>query len=208
MGAGRPGAAASGENVAMDRQQWNERYASVPTLWKVDPGPFLGGEVGGMAPGRALDLGAGEGRNTLWLAEQGWTVTAVDFSDVALARGRGWAEERGLGHRVTWVESDLVDYRPPPDSFDLALLLFVHLPPTERRRLLRDVVAALLPGGTMLVVGYDTANATEGTEGPRDPAILFTPADVVADLDGLRVERAEQLRVGDAVDAVVRAVKP
>ena len=85
------------------------------------------------------------------------------------------------------------------------LVLFVHLPADDRRRLLRQAAAALAPGGIVLVVGYDSTHATEGEGGPRDPLILFSPDDIVADLDGLEIERAERLRVGDAVDAVVRA---
>lgn len=191
----------------MDREQWNERYASQPVLWTVDPGPFLGGEVGERTPGRALDLGAGEGRTSVWLAERGWDVTAVDFSDVALERGRRRAEAIGASGAVEWVCADLVDFDPAGGRYDLVLLLFIHLPAPQRRRLLRAAAATLNPGGLVLVVGYDTTHATRGEGGVRDPAILFSPEDIVADLEGLRIERAERLEVGDAVDAVVRAVR-
>ena len=191
----------------MDREAWNERYASRPLLWDVDPGPFLSGEVGDMAPGRALDLGAGEGRTTLWLADRGWTVTAVDFSDVAIERGRERAEVAGVGDSIEWVCADLSDYSPEGRTFDLVLSMFIHLPRPERRRVYGLAVGSLAPGGTILVVGYDTSHARDGQGGPRDPAILFTPEDIVEDLPGLRIDRAESFRVGDAVDAVVRAVK-
>jgi len=192
----------------MDREQWNQRYAAQPLLWNVDPDPFLGAELGDTPPGRALDLGAGEGRTALWLAGRGWSVTAVDFSDVALERGRRRVEEAGAGGAVEWVCADLTDYQPRGADFDLVLLLFVHLPPADRRRLLGLAAAALAPGGIVLVVGYDVSHATEGQGGPRDPAILFSPEDIVADLDGLVVERAERLYIGDAVDTVVRASRP
>ncbi|HTJ76216.1 MAG TPA: class I SAM-dependent methyltransferase [Acidimicrobiales bacterium] len=192
----------------MDRDQWNERYAATPLLWDVDPNPFLGGELDGRPPGRALDLGAGEGRTTLWLAERGWRVTAVDFSDVALDRGRRRVEQAGVPGEVEWVCADLTTYEPPPGPFDLVLLLFIHLPAEQRRRLLDRAAAVVAPGGVVLVVGYDTSHATDGQGGPRDPAILFSPEDIVADLAGLTIERAERLRVGDAVDAVVRASRP
>jgi ubiquinone/menaquinone biosynthesis C-methylase UbiE len=168
---------------------------------------LLGGELGDRPPGRALDLGAGEGRTTLWLAERGWQVTAVDFSDVALERGRQRVEAAGAPGSVDWVLADLVEFDPTGATFDLVLMLFIHLPAAQRRRLLRLAAATLSPGGVVLVVGYDTTHATSGQGGPRDPAILFSPEDIVADLDGLRVERAERIEVGDAVDAIVRAVK-
>ncbi|MDQ6724667.1 MAG: class I SAM-dependent methyltransferase [Actinomycetota bacterium] len=192
----------------MDRQEWNDRYAAQPVLWDVDPGPFLAPEVGEVRPGGALDLGAGEGRTALWLAERGWQVTAVDFSEVALDRGRRRAASAGVGESIEWVCEDLLDYSPVGRSFELVLSMFVHLPAPARHRLLGLAVDALSPGGVILVVGYDSTHAVEGQGGPRDPAILFSPEAIVEDLPGLRVERAERLRVGDAVDAIVRAVKP
>lgn len=191
----------------MDRDRWNERYASQPLLWNVDPGPFLGGEVGHRPPGHALDLGAGEGRTALWLAERGWQVTAVDFSEVALERGRQRATDLGVCGRIEWVCADLLEFDPSGGVYDLVLMMFVHLRQPERRRLLRAASGALSPGGTVLIAGYDSRHRAEGQGGPRDPAILFTPEDLVADLDGLRVERAESITVGDAVDAIVRAVR-
>lgn len=191
----------------MDREEWNRRYAGVPLLWDVDPGPFLGQEVGALAPGRALDLGSGEGRNSIWLAQRGWRVTGVDFSDVAVERAADLAEKAGVGDRVEWLVADLASYQPAPGAFDLVLMLFVHLPADQRAALLARAVTALAPRGTILVVGYDTTNATSGESGVRDPAILFTPEDIVAELDGLSVERADKLRVGNAVDAIVRATK-
>ncbi len=190
----------------MDRHQWNERYASRPILWDVDPSPFLSGEVGDRTPGRALDLGAGEGRTALWLAQQGWRVTAVDFSDVALDRGRQRAEAAGVAGAVEWVCADLVDFDPGGATYDLVLMMFVHLRPPERRRLLQLSVATLAPGGLVVVAGYDSTNP-EGAGGPRDPEILFTPEAVAADLEGLRIERGERIQVGEAVDTVVRAVR-
>ena len=194
-------------DCAMDRHQWNARYAATPLLWNVDPNRFLAGEVGDRPPGRALDLGAGEGRTTLWLAERGWHVTAVDFSDVALERGRQRVAAAGAGGTVDWVNADLVEYDPTGAVYDLVLMMFVHLRPAGRRRLLQLAAGTLAPGGVALVVGYDSTNVPDGEGGPRDPELLFTPEDISADLDGLRVERAETIRVGNSVDAVVRAVR-
>ncbi len=190
----------------MDRHQWNEKYAAQPILWAVDPNPFLAGEVGDRPPGRALDLGAGEGRTTLWLAARGWDVTAVDFSDVALDRGRQRVEAAGAPGTVGWVCADLVGYDPTGGPYDLVLFMFIHLEPAERRRLLRAAAATLAPGGIVLVAGYHTDQATRAS-GFRDPARLFTADAIAADLKGLRIERAERLEVGDDVDAIVRAVR-
>lgn len=158
---------------ATRREEWNDLYRAVPVLWPIDPGPFLGAEVGDSRPGRALDLGAGEGRNSIWLAQRGWHVTAVDFSDVAVARGQAWAEKEGVAELITWLTADLAEFRPEVGGFDLILSLFLHIPADQRRSVLRRAAGALAPGGTVLVVGYDRANATESTEGVRDPALLF-----------------------------------
>lgn len=192
----------------MDREAWNERYASAPLLWTVDPGPFLGAQVGPMAPGHALDLGAGEGRNSLWLAGRGWEVTAVDFSDVALDRGATRARQMGLDGRVHWVLADLDEFRPPADTFDLALLAFVHPRPPHRARLLADTVTSLRPEGVLLIAGYHPDHARRGEGGPRDPDILFTPEELVGELDGMVIEVAERLELEDAVDTIVRARRP
>jgi len=197
----------------MDRQAWDERYSTDELVWHAEPNRFLVEEVAGLSPGRALDLACGEGRNALWLAEQGWAVTAVDFSGVALQKARRLAEQRRLDLRL--VEADVLAWEPPAGSFDLVVVLYLQLPAPQRRRSLQRAQAALAPGGTLLVVGHDTANLAEGVGGPQDPAVLFSADDVVGDIDGLVVARAAQaLRPvatehgeAHAIDVVVRAVR-
>ena len=190
----------------MDRDQWNERYASKPILWEVDPSPFLSGELGDRPPARALDLGAGEGRTAIWLADKGWDVTAVDFSDVAIEKGRQRVEALQPSGSVEWICANLVDFDPAGESYDLVLYLFIHLPPVARRLVLRRAAATLVPGGMFLVVGYDTTHVPTSQQGGRMEN-RFSPDDIADDLRGLRIERAERLQVGDAVDAIVRAVR-
>lgn len=175
----------------MDRQQWDERYASMDLVWTAEPNVFVAREVGGLAPGRALDLGTGEGRNAIWLAERGWQVTAVDFSMVGLAKAAKLAERRGVTG-IAWVNADLRDYQPPPDGFDLVLLAYIHLPPAESDALLHAAAAALAPGGTLLVVAHDRDNIAYGYGGPQEPSILCRADEVVAALPGLAILRAGQ----------------
>lgn len=197
----------------MEREQWDERYRADELVWKAEPNRFLVEEVAGLAPGRALDLACGEGRNALWLAGKGWQVTAVDFSAVGLEKARRLASEREL--ELILVEADVVEWEPPVASFDLVVLMYLHLPAGARRRVLRAATRGLAPGATLLVVGHDSTNLTEGVGGPQDPAVLFGPEDIVGDLDGLEIERAERARrpvaTGDgevdAIDTVVRAVR-
>jgi ubiquinone/menaquinone biosynthesis C-methylase UbiE len=198
----------------VNREHWDERYATEELIWKAEPNRFLVEELDALPPGRALDVACGEGRNAVWLASKGWCVTGADFSRAGLAKAQRLATDRGV--EVTWVEADVVEWRPPTASFDLVVVMYLHLPAEQRRRALAHAAAALAPGGVLLVVGHDTSNLLKGTGGPQDPAVLFTPEEIVEDLSGLQIERAEQVKrtvvtdAGEAtaVDALVRAVRP
>lgn len=200
----------------MDRNAWDARYAAADGLvWSAEPNRFVVRELAGLAPGRALDIAAGEGRNSVWLAERGWQVTALDFSSVALNRGRELAAQRGV--EVTWVEADVCRYPLPEAAFDLVLVAYLQLPADDLAGVLRRAAGALAPGGRLLVVGHDRTNLTEGVGGPQDPARLYTPDEVVAALNGLlRVHLAETATrpvvteggTATALDTVVVAVRP
>ena len=179
------------------------------------PNRFLVSEISGLAPGAALDLACGAGRNAVWLAERGWRVTGVDFSGVALGIARDLAASHGV--EVEWIESDVTGWTPPARAFDLVCVLYLQLPAPERRAALRHAVDALRPGGTLLVVGHDLLNMTEGWGGPTQPDVLFTPDDIAAEVgDDLQVEKAERVRrpvedggvLREAIDALVRARRP
>jgi 2-polyprenyl-3-methyl-5-hydroxy-6-metoxy-1,4-benzoquinol methylase len=198
----------------MDRESWNTRYEGSELVWTAAPNQFLVAEVASLAPGRALDLGCGEGRNAVWLAEQGWDVTAVDFSDVGIAKGREMASKRGV--EVTWIVEDLSRYVPADQAFDLVIDFYIHLPPQQRSALLTKAAGAVSPGGTLLVVGHDFSNLEHGYGGPRDPALLFTADEVAASLTGFRVVKAAPVKRPvvteegrfEAIDTLVRAERP
>jgi SAM-dependent methyltransferase len=195
----------------MERRDWNRKHAESGRLYGAEPNRFLVAETSGLPPGTALDLACGGGRNAVWLAEQGWSVTGVDYSDVALAQARELASERGVA--VELVQADLRDYVPPARAFDLVVVLYLQLPAGERRLVLGHAASAVAPGGTMLVIGHHSDNLRDGVGGPRDPGVLYTHAEVAADLSGLVVEKAERvLRAvateggeANAVDVLVRA---
>jgi SAM-dependent methyltransferase len=197
----------------MNVEDWNERYAGSELLWSAEPNRFLVEEVDGLAPGRALDLAAGEGRNALWLAERGWQVDALDFSNVALERGRRIAEARGV--EVRWVEADLENYELPTRAYDLVAVFYLHLPWPRMRRILKRSVAAVAARGTWLLVGHDRTNLDRGHGGPKSPDVLYTPEQIAAELPGLRVdEAARRDRTVDtdtgaavAIDCLVRATR-
>ena len=198
----------------MSRERWDERYGTDELIWKAEPNRFVVEELDALAPGRALDVACGGGRNAVWLASKGWRVTGVDFSRAGLAKARRLAIDRGV--EVTWVEADVVEWQPPMACFDLVVMAYLHLPSEQRHRALARAADAVAPGGVLLVVGHDASNLVKGTGGPQDPAVLFGPEEIVGDLLGFRIERAERVTrtvVTDtgaetAVDALVRAVRP
>ena len=197
----------------MDAEAWNERYRTSELMWSAGPNQFVEAELADLAPGRAVDLAAGEGRNAIWLARRGWQVTAVDFSQVALDKGRAIAGDLP----IAWVCADATTWREEA-SYEVGLLAYLQLPAEERRAAHRSAFASLRPGGSLLVVAHDSTNIAEGTGGPQDPDVLMSAEDVLADLDGEtfevvragRVEREVAQPDGGsrtAYDALVRVVR-
>ena len=197
----------------MDSQQWDQRYSGDELVWTSTPNQFLVAEAVGLTAGRAVDLACGEGRNSIWLAEQGWEVTGVDFSPVGLAKAKRFADLRGV--QVTWVESAVEEWTPSPQGFDLVAMCYLQLPQPSRTAALAVAASAVATGGTLLVIAHDADNLTRGYGGPPNPDVLYRVSEVTeAAVDaGLTIERAEQaIRVAetndgprDAVDTVVRA---
>lgn len=177
------------------RLGWDERHAQ-GDFEGHGPNPTLMEGVSKLAVGRALELAAGSGTNAVWLAGQGWQVTAVDWSPVGLANGRAKAQAAGV--QVDWLERDLFVWTPPARAFDLVAIVYLHLPPAERGPVYAAAAGAVAPGGRMVVVGHDRINATEGEGGPSDVTRLFTAAEIAAELrradPTLAVERAETVR--------------
>ena len=179
----------------MDAEAWDARYAASELVWSAEPNQFVAAECADLPPGRAVDLAAGEGRNALWLARRGWQVTAVDFSQVALDKGRRLAAAApDVAGSVEWVCADATTWRPA-EPVDLVVVAYLQVDAEARRTAVRGAFGSLGPGGTLLVVAHDSTNLTEGTGGPQDPRVLMTAEDVLGDLDGLDpvVVRAERV---------------
>ncbi len=199
----------------MDAAGWDERYGERELVWSAEPNRFVAEEVAAMPPGRAIDLAAGEGRNAIWLASLGWTVTAVDFSAVGLEKGRQLAEAQqpDVAGRIRWECADLLEYAPTPAGYELVLIAYLHLPAPLRQRVLTAAAGAVAPGGLLLIVGHARRNLADGVGGPQDAEVLYDVDEVSAEIAaaGLAVESAaERLRPVDgqerpAIDFVLRA---
>jgi len=198
----------------MDREAWDRRHHEKDFVWHLDPNRFLVPEVEGLTPGRALDLAAGAGRNAVWLATRGWAVTAVDWSEVALEKGRRLAEHHAV--TVAWVLADLRDWEPPARAFGLVIVTYLQPPADVRAQAWRKAAGAVAEGGHLIIIGHDAANLTEGWGGPQDPQYLYTVPEVARAVEGdLEVVRAERVLrpvetdegLFHAVDNIVVAVR-
>ncbi len=164
---------------------WDERYRSAPRVWSGDPNPHLVAEIAGRPPGRALDVGCGEGADAIWLARSGWQVVAADISGVALERGARHARDSGpeVPERIKWRQVDLLASPPEPDSFDLVSAQFMQLPPEPRERLFTALMASVRRGGTLLVVGHHVSDLAAGVHRPPMPELFYSPDEIAALLD-------------------------
>lgn len=156
----------------MDANFWNQRYAEEGFAYGTAPNDFLKEKVHLLKPGsRVLCLGEGEGRNALFLAELGHHVTALDYSEVALAKVAQLASEKKL--HVTTVHADLANYVPTAHSWDAIILMWVHLPPTIREKIHGSLHQALVAGGCVLLEAYEKRQLELKTGGPANVDLLM-----------------------------------
>ncbi|MEU4313254.1 class I SAM-dependent methyltransferase [Nocardia sp. NPDC024068] len=169
----------------MDQQFWDDMYSENGQKFSGLPNDALVAEVTGMTPGRVLDLGCGEGADAYWLAEQGWQVTAVDISQVALDRA-------AAGHpEITWKRADITTDPLPAGSFDLVSAHYFPIEHETEHVTVRGLLDAVAPGGTLLFVSHDPAEFPPPHEHEHhfDPYAFYAPAEIRALLgDGWTVE--------------------
>ncbi len=161
---------------------WDARYGTADRIWSGNPNPLLVEHVADLAPGEALDVGAGEGADAIWLASQGWQVTGIDISTVALARAATQAAAVGedVAARITWQMADVLTWDPAPRQFDLISVQFMHLPRADLHVLHRRLAGAVRPRGTLLVVSHHPSDLDTVIRRPRLPD-LFATAEQMAE---------------------------
>ncbi|MFC7331317.1 class I SAM-dependent methyltransferase [Marinactinospora rubrisoli] len=198
----------------MDAQFWDEMYGSRDRLFSGAPNGVLVAEVTGLPPGQALDVGCGEGADAIWLARQGWRVTAVDISRTALDRAVAAATD--VSGQVAWARGDLTSTPPPARAFGLVSAQYFPLPHRPDHRALRGLLDAVAPGGTLLFVGHDLSGLPARPEGGLDPSDYYQPADVAGLLGDDWTVLANEVRPRTAPppagthhthDTVLRAVR-
>jgi SAM-dependent methyltransferase len=197
----------------MDNSGWDARYKEKDLVWSAKPNVFLPPLVDPLEVGSALDLACGEGRNAIWLAQNGWEVTGVDFSAVGIDKAKRIARDTEVASEMTWVVADATTYSPDK-SFDLVLIFYVHLDASAMVSLFDRAIAALAPGGTLIAIGHALRNLEDGVGGPPYPDILWTEERIEPLVNGLDIASiGEVLRPvdgseTDAIDILVAGTFP
>ena len=165
---------------------WDQRFAEPGYKYGTEPNAFLREQSARLAPASCVLVpGDGEGRNSVWLAEQGHTVKAVDYSQVGLQKAQKLAADRGV--KVATELADLSDWGPQAASLDAVVLIYTHLPSGIRQRAHRRLAQGLRPGGWLILEAFHPEQLAHASGGPKDPDLLYTPEQLDADFDGLLV---------------------
>lgn len=170
---------------------WNGRFAGDDYTYGTSPNDFLVVALTNEAIGRAFSLGEGEGRNAVWMAEQGGDVACIDASDRGVAKTLALAEQRGV--HVAAQHGFLEDLTLAVGRYDTIISIFAHTEPELRRRLHRTVVDALAPGGVVVIEAYSPRQLAFTTGGPRDERLLVTVEDLRDELAGLTFETLHEV---------------
>lgn len=173
-----------------DQDFWDAHYGREGgnDVWSGNPNAQLVADISGLMPGSALDVGAGEGADSIWLAQQGWSVTGVDISPVALERARAHAASNGV--EISFEQHDLREWAPTAGSFDLVSAHFMQLPSEMRIPLFESLARAVVPGGYLYLVGHSPADVANGWHAHYDSDMFFTADSVAAGLspDGWEIK--------------------
>ena len=183
----------------VDASEWDERYRAADRLWSAEPNLFVADRLAHAKPGTGVDLAGGEGRNGIWLASLGWTMTIVDFSEAAIERGRNRAPD------VEFVVADVLDWEPGR-PVDLVLIAYLHLQVDQFASVVGRSQEWLAPGGELFMIGHDRANPEEGYGGPQNPEILWDVDEVVDLIEGEIVESLVVRRPVETPDGTVYAL--
>jgi SAM-dependent methyltransferase len=163
------------EDRTGERQRWDDRYAAPGYLFGEEPNAFLQRQAGLLKRGASVfSVADGDGRNGVWLAEQGLVVHTIDFSPTAVAKAQELAAQRGVSIRAECV--DVIGWDWPEEAYDVVVAIFVQFTlPDERARMFAGMKQALTPGGLLLIEGYGPRQLDYATGGPRNLAQLYTP---------------------------------
>jgi len=170
---------------------WDERYSAEEYAYGTEPNDFLAEYHHLIPSGKILCLAEGEGRNAVYLARQGYEVTAVDSSAVGLNKAQKLASQSDV--RINTIVADLADFTVAANSFDGVVSIFCHVPKDIRKDLHQRVIAGLKPGGILLLEAYTPTQLQHGTGGPATDELTMTLKELEQELDGLEIILGQEL---------------
>lgn len=162
---------------------WDLRYSQTEYAYGKEPNRYFEYVLSNLKPGKILLPAEGEGRNAVFAAENGWNVTAVDFSAKAIDKALKYATERNV--KIDYLISDVEKYNFPENEYDAAALIYAHFPPQCRTNIHKSVIKSIKPGGTLIVEAFSKIQINNNTGGPREVNLLYDLEEILDDLKGM-----------------------
>jgi len=176
----------------VDKQFWNDRYAEEGFAYGTDPNTYLKSLKSLFKPGsRALLVCDGEGRNGVWLAQQGLQIVSVDYSRIGLEKAEMMAEDKGVS--IETVCADIYSWDWPVSEFDYVILIYAHFKEDQRARIHQSAINALKPGGQLVMEAYTKEQMNYASGGPQDPSMLYSREMLEQDFATARISQLETL---------------
>ena len=166
---------------------WDERFSSEEYIYGKEPNKFFKEEIDKLAPGKALFLGEGEGRNAVYAAKLGWHVDAVDSSSAGKEKALKLAAEHKVN--INYFVSDLAHWAPEPETYDLVVIIFLHLFSELRKEVHSKIITTLKQGGKLIFQVFDKDQLKYKTGGPPKVDLLYSLEDVYTDFQNLEIEK-------------------
>ena len=173
----------------MSKDFWNKRYLEEHFAYGINPNKFYKSRIENLNPSKALFLGEGEGRNSVYAATLGWQVDAVDFSTSAKEKALKLAKEKNVA--INYTIADLNSYQFKKDYYDLVVMIFLHLPKELNKKVFTESILSLRSGGKLLVETFNKKQINNSSGGPKDPQLLFSEEELKSLTLGLKVKILE-----------------
>ena len=173
----------------MSKDFWNKRYLEEHFAYGINPNKFYKSRIENLNPSKALFLGEGEGRNSVYAATLGWQVDAVDFSTSAKEKALKLAKEKNVA--INYTIADLNSYQFKKDYYDLVVMIFLHLPKELNKKVFTESILSLRSGGKLLVETFNKKQINNSSGGPKDPQLLFSEEEFKNLTPGLKAKILE-----------------
>lgn len=175
------------------KDRWNERYSVSGYVYGTEPNEFFKKQIEKLSAGRLLLPGEGEGRNAAYAASLGWEVDAFDYSEQAFRKARSLAEQKNVN--INYILSSYEDYKYPPQHYDAAGLIYIHIPPDIRQSIHRKIISSLKPGGKIMLEAFHKEQINYDTGGPKDPDMLYDEDELAGDFGSLEILILKKVKI-------------